>query len=136
MNQKMRKLYMAVAGGVMLLLGSCGGMTDQEKAMIGKYYISAVSDTHPLLELNEGNAAVVRAIRPGELSFSVEGVWHVRNDSLVIDNDVSSIAIEEGDPALVGNVSEHVSWPIRHYDETTLRLERGGIIYDYHRRMD
>lgn len=132
----MRKLYMAVAGGVMLLLGSCGGMTDQEKAMIGKYYISAVSDTHPLLELNEGNAAVVRAIRPGELSFSVEGVWHVRNDSLVIDNDVSSIAIEEGDPALVGNVSEHVSWPIRHYDETTLRLERGGIIYDYHRRMD
>ena len=127
---------MAVAGGVMLLLGSCGGMTDQEKAMIGKYYISAVSDTHPLLELNEGNAAVVRAIRPGELSFSVEGVWHVRNDSLVIDNDVSSIAIEEGDPALVGNVSEHVSWPIRHYDETTLRLERGGIIYDYHRRMD
>ena len=132
----MRKLYMAVAGGVMLLLGSCGGMTDQEKAMIGKYYISAVSDTHPLLELNEGNAAVVRAIRPGELSFSVEGVWHVRNDSLVIDNDVSSIAIEEGDPALVGNVSEHVSWPIRHYDETTLRLERGGTIYDYHRRMD
>ncbi len=127
---------MAVAGGVMLLLGSCGGMTDQEKAMIGKYYISAVSDTHPLLELEEGNTAVVRAIRPGELSFSVEGVWHVRNDSLVIDNDVSSIAIEEGDPALVGNVSEHVSWPIRHYDETTLRLERGGIIYDYHRRMD
>ena len=60
----------------------------------------------------------------------------MRNDSLVIDNDVSSIAIEEGDPALVGNVSEHVSWPIRHYDETTLRLERGGIIYDYHRRMD
>lgn len=132
----MKTLYVAVAGAALALLGSCGGMTDQEKAMIGKYYISAVSDTHPLLELGEDNKAVVRAIRPGELSFSVEGVWHVRNDSLVIDNDVSSIAIEEGDPSLVGTVAEHVGWPITHYDETTLRIERAGIIYDYHRRMN
>ena len=136
MQLSMKTLYMAAAGTALALLVSSGGRTDQEKSMIGKYYISAVSDTHPLLELNDGNMAVVRAIRPGELSFSVEGVWHVRNDSLVIDNVVSSIAIEDGDPALVGNVAEHLAWPIMHYDDTMLRIERGGVIYDYHRRME
>lgn len=125
---------MAFAG--LVTLCSCGGMSQQEKDMIGNYYIPALSDTKPLMELKEENHSVLRAIRPGELAFSVEGTWHVRNDSLVIDNDASSIAIEEGDPALVGTVADHVAYPILSYDETTLRIERGGIIYDYHRRQN
>ena len=132
----MNRLFLTLLTLCAALLAACsGGMSEQEKKMIGKYYIPAVSDTDPLLELNEGNASVLRAIRPGELAYSVEGVWHVEGDSLIIVNDISSISIEEGDPALVGTIAPRVAYPIRHYDETTLRLERGGVLYDYHRRQ-
>lgn len=111
-------------------------MSDKEKGMVGKYYIPAISDTRPLIELNADRNALLRAIRPGELSFYVTGRWRVENDSLIIDNDASSITIEEGDPSLVGSVAPRVSYPIVNSDETTLRIEKQGIIYDYHRRMN
>ncbi|MDE6528474.1 MAG: hypothetical protein K2L78_05455 [Muribaculaceae bacterium] len=123
----------AVAGA---LLQSCGGMSEQEKRMVGNYYIPAISDTHPLLELDADGNAVVRAIRPGELSFFVTGQWHLENDSLIIDNDISSITIEEGDPGLVGTVAPRVAYPILGFDDVVLRLERQGVVYDYHRRPE
>jgi hypothetical protein len=123
--------------GTLLLMASCGNaLSKREKAMVGKYYISAVSDTRPLLELNADRGSVIRAIRPGDLSFYVAGKWHVDGDSLIIENDVSSITIEEGDAALVGRVAERVAYPIVNFDESTLRIERQGIMYDYHRRQD
>ncbi len=121
---------------LLALSASCSGMSDREKSMVGKYYIPAISDTHPLIELDADRNAVLRAIRPGELSFYVAGQWRVENDSLIIDNDASSITIEEGDPSLVGTVAPRVAYPIVNFDETTLRIEKQGIIYDYHRRMN
>lgn len=121
---------------VMLLLAGCGGMSEQEKQMIGKYYIPAVSDSRPLIELDEEYHSVLRAIRPGELSFSVTGEWRVCNDSLIIENDVSSITIEEGDPGLVGNIAPRVAYPILNFGENVLSLKRGGVVYDYHRRLE
>ena len=91
------------------LSASCGGLSEKEEGMVGKYYIPAVSDTHPLLELEADRSAVIRAIRPGELSFYVSGEWRLENDSLIIDNDISSITIEEGDPGLIGRSEEHTS---------------------------
>ena len=107
-----------------------------EKRMVGKYYIQEVSDTRPLLELNENREAVIRAIRPGALSYYVTGQWRVEKDSLIIDNDASSITIEEGDPALVGNVAERVAYPIVSFNDVTLRITRQGITYDYQKRGD
>lgn len=132
----MKAIRLTFAAAAAALLASCGGMTDREKAMVGKYYISAISDTHPVIELNDNNASVLRAIRPGELSFSVEGTWHIVGDSLIIVNDASSITIEEGDPTLVGNVAPRVAYPIIKADETMMRLERAGVLYDYHRRPE
>ena len=43
-------LLLSLAG--LLLLAACGGLSDREKQMVGKYYIPAVSDTNPLMELN------------------------------------------------------------------------------------
>jgi hypothetical protein len=111
-------------------------MTDQEKKMIGKYYNPAISDTRPQLELNDKHHSVMRAIRPGELSFYVTGTWKVKEDSLIIENDASSITIEDGDPAMVGTIAPRIAYPIISYDETVLRVSRGGIVYDYHRRME
>lgn len=104
--------------------------------MVGKYYIPAVSDTHPLLELEADRRAVIRAIRPGELSFYVSGEWRLENDSLIIDNDISSITIEEGDPGLIGTVAPRVAYPILGFDDTVLHIERQGVVYDYHRRLE
>ncbi len=130
------KALLIILASAALLLASCGGMTDREKAMAGKYYISALSDTHPVIELNDKNRSVLRAIRPGELSFSVEGTWHVEGDSLIIVNDSTSITIEEGDPALVGSIAPRVAYPILRADETMMRIERSGVIYDYQRRPE
>ena len=130
------KALLIIPASAALLLASCGGMTDREKAMAGKYYISALSDTHPVIELNDKNRSVLRAIRPGELSFSVEGTWHVEGDSLIIVNDSTSITIEEGDPALVGSIASRVAYPILRADETMMRIERSGVIYDYQRRPE
>ena len=130
------KALLIIPASAALLLASCGGMTDRENAMTGKYYISALSDTHPVIELNDKNRSVLRAIRPGELSFSVEGTWHVEGDSLIIVNDSTSITIEEGDPALVGSIAPRVAYPILRADETMMRIERSGVIYDYQRRPE
>ena len=130
------KALLIIPASAALLLASCGGMTDREKAMAGKYYISALSDTHPVIELNDKNRSVLRAIRPGELFSSVEGTWHVEGDSLIIVNDSTSITIEEGDPALVGSIAPRVAYPILRADETMMRIERSGVIYDYQRRPE
>jgi hypothetical protein len=111
-------------------------MTDQEKSMIGKYYIPALSDTKPLIELNADRSSVLRAIRPGDITYSVAGQWKVDNDSLIIENDSTSITIEEGDPGLVGHVTRRVAYPIKAVNESTLSIERQGIIYDYHHRPE
>lgn len=120
----------------MLLLASCGGLTDQEKRMVGKYYIPALSDTNPLIELNADGTSVLRAIRPGDITYSVTGVWKIDNDSLIIESDSTSITIEDGDPGLVGHVSRRVAYPIKGYNESTLSIVRQGITYDYHRRSE
>lgn len=118
------------------LLVACSGMSEQEKRMIGKYYIPAVSDTKPLIELNADGSSVLRAIRPGDITFSVTGQWHVDSDSLIVVNDSTSITIEDGDPGLVGHVTQRVAYPIKSFDESTLSIERQGITYDYHRRVE
>lgn len=119
-----------------LTLASCGGLSSQEEKMVGKYYIPAVSDSHPLIELNADRTSVLSASRPGEITFSVTGTWKVDGDSLIIESDPASITIEEGDPGMVGTVATRVAYPIKDYNETTLSIERDGITYDYHRRME
>ncbi len=129
-----KSIVAAMAFALITGLMACGGMSKREKQMVGHYYIPAVSDTSPLLELGEENNSVMRAIRPGELSFSVSGKWHVEGDSLIIVNDASSITIEDGDPGLVGDVAERVAYPIVAFEENILRIARQGVIYDYYRR--
>lgn len=127
-------LLLSLAG--LMLLAACGGLSDREKQMVGKYYIPAVSDTNPLIELNEDRTSVLRAIRPGDITYSVTGTWQCDGDSLVIVNDSTSITIEDGDPGLVGHVTRRVAYPIRSFNESTLTIERQGINYDYHRRAE
>ena len=114
---------------LLALLSACGGLSDREEKMV-------LSDTRPLMELNADRTSVLRAIRPGDISYSVSGVWKVEGDSLIIESDSTSITIEEGDPGLVGHIACRVAYPITGFNESTLSIQRQGITYDYHRRMD
>lgn len=131
-----RALPLAALFPLMSLLAACGGLSEQEEKMVGKYYIPALSDTNPLIELNADRTSVLRAIRPGDITYSVTGVWKIESDSLIIESDSTSITIEDGDPGLVGHVARRVAYPIKDFNESTLSIQRQGITYDYHRRMD
>lgn len=131
-----RGISLALLFPLLSLLAACGGLSEQEEKMVGKYYIPALSDTNPLIELNSDRTSVLRAIRPGDITYSVTGVWKVENDSLIIESDSTSITIEDGDPGLVGHVSRRVAYPIKDFNESTLSIKRQGITYDYHRRLD
>ncbi len=131
-----RGISLALLFPLLSLLAACGGLSEQEEKMVGKYYIPALSDTNPLIELNADRTSVLRAIRPGDITYSVTGVWKVENDSLIIESDSTSITIEDGDPGLVGHVSRRVAYPIKDFNESTLSIQRQGITYDYHRRLD
>lgn len=131
-----RRISLALLFPLLSLLAACGGLSEQEEKMVGKYYIPALSDTNPLIELNADRTSVLRAIRPGDITYSVTGVWKVENDSLIIESDSTSITIEDGDPGLVGHVSRRVAYPIKDFNESTLSIQRQGITYDYHRRLD
>lgn len=131
--------FFKISGIIMSMLvwlTACGGLSKQEEMMVGKYYIPAISDTNPLIELNADRSAVVRAIRQGDITYSVSGRWKLDADSLIIVTDSTSITIEEGDPGLVGSVSPRLAYPIKDFNESTLTIERQGITYDYHRRLN
>lgn len=133
----LRCAAMAIAAILMAgALTACGGLSDREKSMVGKYYIPVLSDTNPLIELNADGTSTLRAIQPGEITYCVAGQWHLKGDSLIIVNDSTSITIEDGDPGLVGHVAPRVAWPVKSFNESTLTLERSGITYDYHRRFE
>lgn len=118
----------------LLMVSACGGLSKREKAMVGAYYIPAISDTQPLMVLGADGTSTLRAIRPGELTYSVRGKWEMEGDSLIIVNDPATITIESGDATLVGHVSGRIVYPVVGSSEATLSISRDGITYDYHRR--
>ncbi len=124
------------AVAVACTLTACGGLSDREKQMVGNYYIPAISDTKPMLELGKDRSAIVRAIRPGELTYNVGGKWKLNRDTLVIETNPASITIEEGDPAMVGTVAPRLAYPVVAFNENTLSLSKQGVTYDYHRRSE
>lgn len=114
------------------LLTGCG-LSSREKEMVGNYFISEISDIEPLYELHSDGSSVMRAIRPGVLTFWVEGKWHVEGDSLIFENDLTT-AGAEGDRSLMGEVAPRSAYHISDYTGVTLTLRKDGIDYVYHRR--
>ena len=134
MSARILKTVGAVA--LIALVSACNGLSDREKQLVGKYYNTALSDMKPEIELNADRSATVRAIRPGDLIYSVSARWKATEDSLIICPDTTSIVVEEGDPASVGNVPPRLAWPIAACNEQTLTLIRNKNTIDYRRRYE
>lgn len=115
------------------LMCGCSHLSKEAKEIVGTYYNTELSQTEPVMELHKNASCIIRAIKPGVLTYSVEGKWNVENDSLIIDLDPASLTFE-GDSTLIAHIPTRVAQKVVGHNDFSLQLETGGITYLYQRR--
>lgn len=117
------------------LLSACNGLSDEAKEMVGVYYQTAISENEPVMELNDDGTCVIHAIKPGVMSYTVNGTWNVEDDSLKIETD-GKVASVTGDTTTIriGAIPETKSYAIADFNGLSLTLKQGGVDYLYQRR--
>lgn len=123
------KLLFPIAG--IMLVQSCSGLSGEAKKIAGSYVIPEVSQQMPVMELNRDATCVVRAIKPGVLTYAVMGTWNVENDSLVMLLDPTTLMVEEGDASLVGHIPARSARKVAGYTDLSLELKSGDVVYYY-----
>lgn len=112
----------------------CHRLSEKARQMPGHYYINEISQDLPLLELNDDATCIVRAIKPGILTYAVAGRWDVVGDSLVIE--VEPVLTElQGDSSLVGDIPARLARRVQEFSGTSLTLRHDGSDYVYLRRI-
>ncbi len=112
----------------------CHRLSEKARQMPGHYYINEISQDLPLLELNDDATCIVRAIKPGILTYAVAGRWDVVGDSLVIE--VEPVLTElHGDSSLVGDIPARLARRVQEFTGTSLTLRHDGSDYVYLRRI-
>lgn len=112
---------------------SCHRLSKQAREIVGTYYIPEISNDIPLLELRDDATITVRAVKPEVLTYSLDGVWNVVNDSIVAKLDPSTLKWE-GDSTLIGNLPADYRRRIEEHTSQSLTIERDGITYIYKRK--
>lgn len=116
------------------LLCACNHLTREAKEIVGVYYNPEISQTEPIMELNRDGSCVITAIKPGVLTYSVEGEWNVERDSLTMELDPSTVK-SEGDSTLIGSIPAHFARKVISFTDYDLQLEQDGVTYLYQRRQ-
>lgn len=119
--------------GAAVLLTACSKISSQARKIAGDYYNPELSDTLPIYELKKDGTCVVRNILPEVLTMEVQGSWDVRNDSLIIINDLSSVHCA-GDTSLIGNVAPVMSRQLLDFDKSSITLGKEGVAYRYEKK--
>lgn len=114
-------------------LAACSHLSKEAKEIVGTYYNTELSQTEPVMELHKDAKCVIRAIKPGVLTYSVEGRWNVENDSLTMTLKPESLTFE-GDSTLIGTIPGRIAQKVVGYNDFSLQLETDGIVYLYQRR--
>lgn len=134
-NLSLRNFRLYIAVCAMYMLAACSGLSKEAKQIVGVYYNPELSQTEPVMELRSNATCTVRAIKPGVLSYSVDGEWNVKNDSIVFVLDPSTLKVD-GDKALVGDIPVRYSRKLADYNDFNLQLEQDGVMYLYQRRSE
>lgn len=116
-------------------LCGCSKLSPEAKEIVGVYYNPEVSQNEPVMELNPNATCLIRAIKPGVLSFDVKGTWNVENDSLIMLLDSSTLHFT-GDSTLIGNIPERIVRKVAEHNEFSLQLEQNDVSYIFHRRTE
>ncbi|MCI9285482.1 MAG: hypothetical protein HFJ91_06755 [Muribaculaceae bacterium] len=115
------------------LTSGCSGLSDDAKKIAGTYYNPELSQTDPVMELRRDATCRIRAIKPGVLSYSVDGKWNVLDDSLIVTLDPLTLEYE-GDSTLIGKIPQRVARKVGSFNDFNLQLESDGVTYLYQRR--
>lgn len=131
----MKKTPLLLVSAGLAFLQSCSGLSPEAKEIVGSYYNPELSQTEPVMELHSDASCIVRAIKPGVLTYSVDGSWNVESDSIVFILDPSSVRAE-GDETFIGDIPMRYSRRIVEYSDFNLQLEQDGVVYLYQRRSE
>lgn len=136
MMSTMRRTAIIICATTTLgLLSACNNLSSEAKKMVGNYYIPEISEDEPLMELRKDGHCTIRAIKPGVLTFSVDGEWNVSDDSLRLELDPTTLTVD-GDKSLVGEIPVKSSRAITGYNGISLTINDSGVTYVYHRRNE
>lgn len=114
-------------------LASCHRLSKEAREITGIYFNTELSQTDPVMELRSDATCTVRAIRPGVLTYSVDGTWNVERDSLIILLDPSTLEFS-GDSLVIGDIPARNARKILGHNEFSLQLEQDGAQYMYKRQ--
>lgn len=128
----MRLTRILLATLIILAAASCSKLSKEAKEIVGSYYNTELSQTEPVMELRDDGTCLVRAIRPGVLTYSVGGRWNVERDSLIMQLDPATLEAD-GDTMLIGRIPTHYASKIIDHTDFNLQLEQGGATYLYQR---
>lgn len=123
--------FLPIAIGAVLSC-SCSRLSREAKEISGNYIIPEISQTEPVMELNRNATCKVRAIKPGVITYTVEGKWNVEHDSLVMILDRSTLHVE-GDSEMVGDIPTRYTRKVVDHNDINLLLEKDGVVYAYRR---
>lgn len=126
-------VVVAVAAAVLAMASACSHLSSHAQRIAGDYYIPEVSEDQPIMELRSDGTCTFRAIRPGVLTYQVEGEWDVDGGMLTASLDTASVTFT-GDSTLIGKIPQQVSRRIIKDSDTSMDLEQDGVAYTYHRR--
>lgn len=118
-----------------LAMTSCSHLSKEARQIIGTYYNPELSQTEPVMQLRKDATCTVTAMKPGVLTYSVDGNWDVTNDSLIIELTPGSIRFD-GDSTLIGDIPTRVARKIISHNDFSLQLESGGVSYLFQRRNE
>ncbi len=120
---------------LLVILSGCSRLSKEAKEIVGTYYNTEVSTTEPVMQLYKDARCVVTAIRPGVLTYHLDGRWNVVNDSIIIDLKPESLRFE-GDSTLIGEVPPRIKRRVAEHNDFSLTLENNGISYLYQRKNE
>lgn len=129
----MKVIHSSLVLIVTVALCGCSKLSPEAKEIVGTYYNVEVSREQPVMELNKNATCVIRAIRPGVLTYEVDGTWNVENDSLIMTMDPSSLHFE-GDSSLIGDIPARIARKVNEHNDLSLQLEHDGVTYLYQRQ--
>ncbi len=116
-----------------LLLAGCSKLSPEAREITGHYYISEVSPDIALMELNDDATCIMRAVKPGVLTYAVPGTWDLLNDSIIMTLQPDKLTFE-GDSTLIGTVSPTIRRRVVGHTDMSLTIENEGIEYTYQRK--
>lgn len=133
MKSIISKLLLFAAGAAML--SACNHLSSEAKEIAGNYYLTSISEDEPVMELNTDGSCRIHAIKPGVMSYTVDGEWNVEDNEIRIKTEGVPSSVK-GDTTIVrvGRIPDEITYKIASFTGHSLTLRRDGNDYMYVRR--